>query len=140
MALRSPSGWYSWFVKVQSAQEGVVHESADSSSRPAVVTIGVERSGFPVEPKQRFITEPKRRGLKTAVDCRQAGLSYARVRHGSRASLQRRNMRNFASLDKMVISIKTLCAMDTHIATESRVRCSGVQYSMHNVQCCNEVR
>jgi hypothetical protein len=97
VALRSPSGWYSWFVKVQSAQEGVVSESAESSSRPAVVTIGVERSGFSVEPKQRFITEPKRRGLKTAVGCRQAELSYARVRHGSRASLQRRSMRNFAS-------------------------------------------
>jgi hypothetical protein len=112
---------------VQSAQEGVVPESAESSSRPAVVTIGVERSGFSVEPKQRFITEPKRRGLKTAVGCRQAGLSFARVRHGSRASLQRRSMRNLASLDKMVISGKALCAMDTHISTESRFRCSGVQ-------------
>jgi hypothetical protein len=135
VALRSPSGWYSWFVKVQSAQAGVVHESAEHSSRPAVVTIGVECSGFSVEAKQRFITEPKRRGLKTAVGCRQAaGLSLARVHHGSRASLHDCNGEACASLDKMVISGKTLWAMDTHISTESR--CSGVQY----VQCCNGVR
>mgnify|MGYP001173994613 CR=1 FL=1 len=51
-------------------KEGVVHESAESSSRPAVVTIGVEGSGFSVEHTLRFITMPKRRGLKTAVGCR----------------------------------------------------------------------
>jgi hypothetical protein len=43
---------------MQSSQSGVVYESAERSSRPAVVTIDVECSGFSVEPKQRFITLP----------------------------------------------------------------------------------
>lgn len=33
------------------SQSGVVHESAERSSRPAVVTIGVERSGLSAEAK-----------------------------------------------------------------------------------------
>lgn len=61
---------------MQSTKEGVVHESAEDSSRPAVVTIGRQRSGFSVEPKLRFITEPKRRGLKTTVGCRKRALSF----------------------------------------------------------------